>query len=1017
MRRQKAKGNFRWRAAVEPLERRQLLTASPEDGHADHDHDHDHDVAIHFDAEGRAYCALPVVTKEEAALAPPAPVLVTTPFPLNTTFQLHSRPGATKKIYLDFTGHVTQGTPWEDSRTKSTRIVSPAYDADGLAGFSDQERRNIQDIWQRVAEDFSPFDVDVTTEEPPVADLMNTGGGDQRYGIRVVIGGDNRWLGAAAGGVAYLYSFTWSTDVPCFVFPENLGNGSPKFCAEAISHEVGHTLGLTHDGEFPEQDFKSYYEGHGSGATGWAPIMGVGYGKELVQFSSGEYATANNFQDDLAVITAANGFGYRPDDFGSTFDAAFQLDPFNGQVSTDGKKITYTQQGVVERRDDVDYFSFATHGALDLTISPAIVSPNLDILAKLWDAGGNLIQVSNPIYALDASFQLTVPAGGYFLSIEGTGQVDALGGYSDYGSLGQYSFVLTVDPTTSQGPSVTVSDVSPVVEGNSGTQGVEFVVTLDQASARTVRVSYGTVNGTATAGNDYQAVAGVLSFAPGETEKRIVVPVIGDQIGENDESFSLKLSSPLNAVIAADVGACVILNDDPTTILVSDATVVEGDTQDVMMVFTVSLSLAASVPVRVSYATANGTAIAGSDYASASGVVVFAPGETSKTIAVAVKPDTLGEPTETFSLQFSSPENATLDRSAAVGSIRDTDAPSVRVSGGQVVEGGLTSRAQARFVVSLTSASSTTVTVQYTTVAETATASGDFLPKSGTVVFRPNMTEVAVLVPVVGDSRAEADETFSLRVSNATRATIDAANASGRFVIVDDDRREFSVAGPATAVTEGQPAFFTVTLSEPSAFATSVRYATSDSTAQYTKKDYDYTGGTVVFQPGETTKTVSVQTRLDTVAEPGGERFSLRLSAGSGAAVSGPRGAAFATIVDPVTSPTRSLVTETRTVNSAGAAPKVVVAAALARPAAERSGASVPGGKAFAAVREARRSIGAVRVPVAAFAAIEPTQASQAGTRDNAGIRRLRQAAGQHVIAGKILPSVQTRLVGRSATT
>src|SRR5204863_6202612 len=113
------------------------------------------------------------------------------------------------------------------------------------------------------------------------------------------------------GGVAYLNTFGSSVDQGVFIFSNNLGNGE-KAVAEAISHEVGHSLGLSHDGT----SSVGYYEGHGSGATGWAPIMGVGYYRELTQWSKGEYLNADNPEDDLGIITTQNGFGYRPDDHG-----------------------------------------------------------------------------------------------------------------------------------------------------------------------------------------------------------------------------------------------------------------------------------------------------------------------------------------------------------------------------------------------------------------------------------------------------------------------------------------------------------------------------------------------------------------------------------------------------------------------------------------------------------------------------------------------------------------------------
>ena len=163
-----------------------------------------------------------------------------------------------------------------------------------------------------------------------------------------MIGGNSSWFGSA-GGVAYVGSFTWNSDTPAFVFEDNLGNGNEKYTAEAISHEAGHTLGLNHDGRTsPDEE---YFAGYGSGATGWAPIMGNSYYKSLTQWSRGEYNASSNQEDDLSIITTRNGFGYRADDHGNTRQSATTLTISQGVVSG---------SGIIERNTDFDYFSFST---------------------------------------------------------------------------------------------------------------------------------------------------------------------------------------------------------------------------------------------------------------------------------------------------------------------------------------------------------------------------------------------------------------------------------------------------------------------------------------------------------------------------------------------------------------------------------------------------------------------------------------------------------------------------------
>jgi len=373
---------------------------------------------------------------------------------LGRTFFLHSNPTATKTIYLDFNGHITSSTSW-NNKTNPT-LTTRAFDFDGNVNvFSNAELERIQFIWQRVAEDFAPFGINVTTQDLGVDALANTGGRDNKWGVRAAIGGSySDWYGSSAGGVAFVNSFGNAAAGPAFVFSKNLGNGNEKYTAEAISHEVGHTLGLLHDGT----SSASYFGGQGTGATGWASIMGSGYYKNVTQWSQGEYNGANNTQDDLATISnSRNGAGYRADDFGNSAATAKLLS---------GTRLN--QFGIIETRGDSDWFRFSTAtGNVSLSINNATQawindgfgnfsssllagrSPNLDIAATLYGADGTLIASSNPLDKLTASFNLNLNAGTYFLKVDGVGFGNPLSnGYSDYGSLGQYLLTGTLAATT-----------------------------------------------------------------------------------------------------------------------------------------------------------------------------------------------------------------------------------------------------------------------------------------------------------------------------------------------------------------------------------------------------------------------------------------------------------------------------------------------------------------------------------------------------------------------------------------
>lgn len=374
--------------------------------------------------------------------------------PLDQTFLLHSRPGARRTIHLNFKGATLQGTAWNGS---STSITALPYDIDGLPySFNTTELQRIQGIWQRVAEDYAPFDVDVTTEEPPADVLLRSSGTDQVFGTTVLITSSTGVYSCSCGGVAYIGVFddTGTYYKPALVFYNQLGGGQEKYVAEAISHEAGHNMGLQHDGTATS----AYYAGQGSGTTSWAPIMGNGYSRNLVQWSKGEYAGANSAQDDY-VVMESNGLPLRLDDHGDTLGSATLL------AGTSAGGITsYAAQGVIERPADVDQFAFvAAAGTVTVSLAPAYRSPNLDALIELRNGAGTLLASANPTDALNATLSVNLPlAGTYYVAVRGTGKGDPkVDGYSAYGSLGNY--LVSVSALTASGqPPVAALTATPV---------------------------------------------------------------------------------------------------------------------------------------------------------------------------------------------------------------------------------------------------------------------------------------------------------------------------------------------------------------------------------------------------------------------------------------------------------------------------------------------------------------------------------------------------------------------------
>ena len=223
-------------------------------------------------------------------------------------------------------------------------------------------------------------------------------------------------------------------------------------------------------------------------------------------------------------------------------------------------------------------------------------------------------------------------------------------------------------------PRISVGDAT-VTEGNAGAASATFTVTLSGPYSEPVTVAYASADGGATAGSDYQAANGTLTFAPGETSKTISVQIIGDRLPEPSETFVVNLSGPTNATMADGQGVGNIVEDEPS-IGISDASKREGKNgKTTLFSFTVTLSAAYDQPVTVSFRTADGTATtADNDYVAQTGTLNFAPGETTKTVTIEVKGDSKREADETFYLDlFGNSGHSLLVDGRGVGTIANDD--------------------------------------------------------------------------------------------------------------------------------------------------------------------------------------------------------------------------------------------------------------------------------------------------------------------------------------------------------
>jgi hypothetical protein len=407
----------------------------------------DTDSTAGVDQSGQMFFVEPVAPSIPSAGSSPisraAPSVSQAPFPYTQTFLLHSRPGSARVIYLDFDGYTssssTPGVGW------GTRVGTP-YDTDSSpATFSNAEQDQIQSVWQRMAEDFAPFDIDVTTEDPGLAAIDRSGPADLNYGTTVAFSNTvTPPVCSGCGGVAYLNVFGITSNhqdyQPAWVLP--LGVPGGKNMAEAGSHEAGHNFGLNHDacgpvaaGSCPAN--QGYYGGHAN----WGPLMGVGYYHPVSQWSKGEYLGANNTEDDVAKISVHGPLV--ADEPNSSVATATDL----GTLTT-----PQTASGLIGATGDADFFKFTVSAPTSVKIGakPVAVGPNLDLKLTLLNAAGAVVGVASPVSGetnndtptgLDASvsYFVTTP-GTYYVSVAADA-TDPSGdtGYSLYGSLGRYT--------------------------------------------------------------------------------------------------------------------------------------------------------------------------------------------------------------------------------------------------------------------------------------------------------------------------------------------------------------------------------------------------------------------------------------------------------------------------------------------------------------------------------------------------------------------------------------------------
>ncbi|WP_440225776.1 IPTL-CTERM sorting domain-containing protein [Dokdonella sp. MW10] len=385
---------------------------------------------------------------------------------------------------------------------------------------------------------------------------------------------------------------------------------------------------------------------------------------------------------------------------------------------------------------------------------------------------------------------------------------------------------------------VTIANAS-MAEGDSGTSPMTFTATLDRAVQGGFTVNFATANGSATtADNDYVATTGTLTFTgtAGETQT-FNVTINGDTVVEPDETFTVSMNTVSNSgVTITDTAIGTILNDDVTTLTIGDASLVEGDTGETSMIFTVTLADTLPGGTTVGFSTADGTAtVADGDYITAAGTLTFAgtAGET-QTLAVRINGDTRVEQDETFTVTLGSVSNPNATPGgAATGTILNDDSAAVTIADVNLAEGD-TGTSVMTFTATLDAAVQGGFTVAYATADGTATTTdNDYVAASGTLTFAGNAGETqTIAVTINGDQRHEADETFTLAMSSSSNASVDVSDIATGTILNDDAAPAILVTPTGGLVTTeaGGTATFTVVLASAPTADVTIGLSSNDTT-------------------------------------------------------------------------------------------------------------------------------------------------------------------------------------------
>lgn len=494
---------------------------------------------------------------------------------------------------------------------------------------------------------------------------------------------------------------------------------------------------------------------------------------------------------------------------------------------------------------------------------------------------------------------VTVPAGQLTASVPVTVAGNTLPGPNTYfylsisapvnGVLAGNNSATAYIANPNHAPTLSVNNVAAYAP-LTGAANATFTVTLSSASTQTVTVNYATSDGSATvAQGDYTSTSGTLTFAPGTLTKTVPVPIGATTVAHASRYFYLSISSPTNATVVSSSGTATILDDAVAPYVSVDNPSVPAGVTSTTMNYTVSLTGPTTNTVTVHYATSDGSAVAGSQYTSTTGTVTFAPGVTSQVVPVTILPSLAKTADLYFYLNLSAPTNAIVaSPNYGEGTILNTQVRPDLSIGDVSIARPTSGTASQVFTVTLTPASLSTVTVNYTTADGTAHAPTDYTTTTGALTFAPGTTSQTVTVPVKGNAASTADLYYSVNLSAAVNATLQRTYAYGEIVdqVAPVSGKSYLTVSDAAVVqptTGTGTEAFNVSLALPATQPVYVRYSTSDSSA-VAGIDYTAAHGTLLFTPGQTKKTVNV-TVASTTASSADKAFYLYVQVTSGPAI------------------------------------------------------------------------------------------------------------------------------------